>query len=47
MADKFEDCRFCEHRRTDICDECDVGEHFEDIEEEELDFHDDDEERAA
>tara|TARA_R110000851_G_C13102760_1_gene569273 strand:- start:52209 stop:52352 length:144 start_codon:yes stop_codon:yes gene_type:complete len=47
MADKFEDCRFCEHRRTETCDDCDVGEMFEDIGEEELDFHDDNEEAAA
>lgn len=43
MADKFEDCRYCENRRTDTCDDCEAGEFFEDIEEEGLDFHDENE----
>lgn len=39
MADKFDDCRYCNNRRTELCDECEVGENFEDIDEG-LDFDD-------
>lgn len=36
--DKFEDCKYCEHRRTDTCEDCEFGEQFEDIEESGLQF---------
>lgn len=40
MSDKFEDCRYCQHRRTDVCEDCDYGEQFEHVDDEalELDF---------
>jgi len=40
MADKFDDCKYCDNRRTPLCDECECGEHFEDVEDDGLDFDD-------
>lgn len=28
--DKFDECVDCKWRRTDVCEDCDVGEQFED-----------------
>lgn len=39
MADKFEDCKDCANRRTDICEECEMGEYFEE-KDSDLDFDD-------
>jgi hypothetical protein len=30
--DKFDECRDCAHRRTDVCEDCDCGELFEEKE---------------
>lgn len=40
MPDKFDDCKYCNNRRTKLCEDCDIGENFEDIDGEGLDFDD-------
>ena len=40
MSDKFDDCKYCNNRRTEKCIDCEVGENFEDIEDGGLDFDD-------
>lgn len=38
ICDKFDDCRFCRNRfEEDICDDCDVGENFEEEDYDEVD----------
>jgi hypothetical protein len=37
-CDKFDDCRFCRHRFAEIiCEDCDVGENFEEEDYDEVD----------
>lgn len=47
MSDKFEDCRECANRRSDLCEDCDMGEHFEEIESQPLRFDEFDSREAA
>ena len=51
MLDKFEDCQYCKWRNEkEICDDCEVGEEFEDALEDEglrLDYSDTHTEAAA
>lgn len=37
-CDKFNDCRFCKHRFEELtCEDCDIGEHFEEEDIDEVD----------